>query len=96
MIAIASSMAKNKEWISVGGSYVPMHLYSNMKVATLPRRIFTTDIHGDDIQFVSAYQIIGGTFYRVDEKGTHFKMDRVSEFRPGKKERSNSKLYVQL
>lgn len=97
MTAIASSMAAEKEWLSVGGSYIPMHMYCNNKLATLPRQIYSSKTDGSDVQFISAYIFSGDRFYRVDSKGTRYRMERVSEFKRSKKgKKSDSALYIEL
>ncbi len=96
MTAIASSMAAEKEWLSVGGSYIPMHLYCDGKLATLPRQFYSSKPDGSDVQFVSAYIFSGDRFYRLDKNGTRYRMETVSEFRTKKTERKPSSLHIEL
>jgi 20S proteasome alpha/beta subunit len=87
MVAIASSLARNHNWLTVGGSYIPMHLYSNMSLMSLPRRIVSYDPVTNLFEEISAHIVENGKFYRVDEKGTKYRLELVSEFKNDKKSR---------
>lgn len=92
--AIASSLVSKHDWMTVGGSYVPLVLLSNAKLATLPRQVYSSTLDGDDFQFVSAFQIEGNNFYRLDQKGTKYRLEKVSEVRYGKKGIGDAKLLI--
>lgn len=94
--AITSTLVRKNDWVSVGGSYVPVHLLSNGFLATLPRRIYSANLDGSDTEFVSAFTIENNKFYRLDEKGTKYRMQAVSEVYYSKEELDDSELLVDL
>jgi hypothetical protein len=81
MVAIASSLTRTHNWLTVGGSYIPMHLYSNMSLVSLPRRIVSYDPAANTFEEVSAHIVENGKFYRLDEKGTKYRLELVSELK---------------
>lgn len=87
MVAIASSLARTHNWLTVGGSYIPMHLYSNMSLVNLPRRIVSYDPTTNTFEEISAHIVENGKFYRLDQKGTKYRLELVSELKNDKKSR---------
>jgi hypothetical protein len=96
MVAFASTLARERSWLSVGGSYVPMHLYSNMQFVTLPRSIHSSDLNGENWEYISGFQMTSDTCYRIDERGTRYKMERVSKFKLDKKAKTNQAPKLQI
>jgi hypothetical protein len=80
LVAIAKSLIDEKSWETVGGALIPMHIYSNMKLATLPRKFYVSGLDGSNMRFVSGYHMApGGKFYRLDENETLHRLYRVSD-----------------
>ena len=78
LIAILDRLIQRKNLENVGGAHVPMCLFSNKLLATLNKRIYSSNPDGSDPQFVSAYTIKNNQFYRLDENEAEHLMEKVS------------------
>jgi len=89
-VAIASTMTRKYEWLTVGGAYIPIQVYNTGHAVTLPRKFMSYDPVTGETQEVSAHIMENGKFYRMDEHGSKHRLQLVSELnsnKPKKKKR---------
>lgn len=80
-VAIAITMTRKHDWLTVGGAYVPIQVYSNGSAVALPRRSFSYDPETQLTEEINAYAIENGRFYRVDTSGAKHRLTKVSELK---------------
>jgi hypothetical protein len=80
IIVVLDDLAKNKQLDSVGGCVVPIGAFSDGNAYFTDGDLNKINTKTGVLEVVNRFRVRGGTFYRVDQRGTWYKMTKVVDY----------------